>query len=129
MPPSKTHTQPGPWIPRLPQGSFGERLRLLRYSMDLSVDAIASRCGVPAPTWHTWERGSRPRKMDEQVDAIAKATGVDRNWLMWGAGSIDTDPDGPDTLGGAPSTCSIRFLGSGDPSIPPMFREAPVKAA
>jgi transcriptional regulator with XRE-family HTH domain len=129
MPPSQTQTQPGPWIPRVPQGSFGERLRLLRYFLDLPQETIAASCGVPAPTWATWERGVRPRRMDEQVDAIATATGVDRNWLMWGIGSADHEPDGPDTLGGQSSRWKIaEFRPRTGPTCPDALRPAAAAA-
>jgi transcriptional regulator with XRE-family HTH domain len=67
-----------------PEDRFGLRLRMLRYSMGLSVEEIAERCGVHTATWSSWERGTAPRGMNQVVDTIASVTGCDREWLMWG---------------------------------------------
>lgn len=72
----------GPWIP---ENSFGARLRMVRRELGLSVEDVADVCGLSASTWSYWERGGHPQKMNETVDKITQATGVDRDWLMWGS--------------------------------------------
>lgn len=70
------------WIP---QDSFGSRLLLLRREKHLTVEQIAKLCGIAQPTWTTWENGARPRDFLNAVTKIVDATGVDRDWLLWGA--------------------------------------------
>lgn len=78
------------WVPTAPTAdTFGARLRLLRLALnDATVEEMAKRCNVPAPTWRTWERGARPHGLDIVVRRIVDATGVDRDWLMWGSATI-----------------------------------------
>lgn len=70
------------WIP---QDSFGSRLLLLRREKHMTVEQIAKLCGIAQPTWTTWENGARPRDFLTAVTKIVDATGVDRDWLLWGA--------------------------------------------
>jgi transcriptional regulator with XRE-family HTH domain len=86
------------WIPSLPTGTFGERLRVMRLARDLSVEAAAERCDLPTATWRTWEKGAKPRDMAHVVEKIHGAMKVDRDWLMWGI-----TPDGGGSVVG-PST-------------------------
>lgn len=74
-------TQAPAWVPT---DTFGSRLLLVRAELHLSCEEAASKCGLKAPTWNTWERGSSPRNMAAVVDAIHQGLGVDRDWLMWG---------------------------------------------
>ena len=67
-----------------PEDEFGLRLRMMRACLGLSVEEIAARCEVKMATWSSWERGTAPRGMNRIVERIAAATGVDREWLMWG---------------------------------------------
>ena len=77
------------WVP---EESFATRLRLLRFELGrlrgltrpVSVEEIAEWCDLHPATWSTWENGSSPRQMHAVVAQIAAATGVDRDWLMWG---------------------------------------------
>lgn len=69
------------WIPA---DTFGTRLFILRKQKGMTVEAIARLCGVAHPTWTTWENGAQPRRLVEAVQKISDATGVDRDWLMWG---------------------------------------------
>lgn len=78
--------EPTSWVPTpLQPDSFGNRLRILRLALgDLSVSEIARRCGVPTPTWRTWEHGAMPQNLPAAVREIHKATKVDVGWLIWG---------------------------------------------
>jgi transcriptional regulator with XRE-family HTH domain len=70
------------WVP---EDTFGMRLRILRFDLDVSVDDICEQTGIRPPTWGKWERGeSEPRGLPRVVARIVEATGVDREWLLWG---------------------------------------------
>lgn len=106
---TQPHTQ---WVPK---DTFGGRLILLRHALGaLTIQEAAEMCGQKTATWSTWERGSRPRKMDEVVQEISDATGVDRDWLMWGKAA--GTPNGPNGGGGLPRLDSNQE--------PPGFRVA-----
>ena len=81
------------WVPG---DTFAARLILLRRELGLTTDELADLCGIKRATWSTWERGAAPRKMGAVVAQIALATGVSRDWLMWG-GPL-ADPNGPSRL-------------------------------
>ncbi len=70
-----------PWVPA---DSFATRLIHLRHHLGLTQAQAAKACGLDDGSWSNWERGSRPRAKDEVVEAIARATGCSRDWLMWG---------------------------------------------
>jgi len=78
-----------PWVP---DDTFGTRLRWLRSALGhrqglrkpMPVDQIAALCGFGPASWTNWENGTMPRGMHEIVAKIVEATGVDREWLMWG---------------------------------------------
>lgn len=74
-------TSPEAWIPT---DSFGHRLLLLRTEKKMTAEEIADLCGIPRPTWLSWEKGVRPRGFEEKVQDIADATGADRYWLAFG---------------------------------------------
>jgi transcriptional regulator with XRE-family HTH domain len=70
------------WVP---EDSFGMRLRILRYHLGLSVEELSERCAVRPATWGKWERGeSEPRSLARVIGRIVAATGVNRDWLLWG---------------------------------------------
>lgn len=71
----------GPWIPA---DTFGLRLSAVRQVMGWNITQAAQACGLSAQSWWNWERGGSCRDVLAVVTAIAKATGVDRNWLAWG---------------------------------------------
>jgi len=67
-----------------PDDTFGSRLLLVRRALQLTTEEAAAACGLVSPTWNTWENGSTPRKLNDVVEKISQALGVDRDWLMWG---------------------------------------------
>jgi len=69
------------WVPR---DTFAARLALLRRELGITAEEAAARCGLNRATWQTWEHGASPRNMSAVVAKIALATGVSRDWLMWG---------------------------------------------
>lgn len=83
------------WVPAaIPTETFGQRLRLIRFMLDESIESIAKLCDVAAPTWRTWEQGATPRKVQELVTRVVDAThdrfapgasrAAMRDWLIWG---------------------------------------------
>lgn len=95
-------------VPFIPEDTFGLRLIALRTHLKLTQAEIAARCDLDDGSWSNWERGAKPRGMDQIVRKISDALGVDRDWLMWG-GSLRTgsfsshlsalaDPTGQGTL-------------------------------
>lgn len=79
-----------------PRDTWGARLAQLRYDLQMSQGEIATLCGLPPATWSTWERGVVPRDKAEITRRIARATGYDLDWLLWG----EPDGSGPTTPGG-----------------------------
>lgn len=67
-----------------PRDSFGNRLLLLRRTLGLSQEEAAAKCGLDNGSWSNWENGKNPRQLAEVVHKIVRATGVDRDWLIWG---------------------------------------------
>lgn len=89
------------WIPHLPTNTFGERLRYVRVSLDLTVAEAARRCGYSSATWSTWENGTsqNPRGLDKIVSNVVETLSpegkrLNRNWLMWGS-TVDRYTDSP----------------------------------
>ncbi len=81
------------WSPDL--ADFGTRLWATRRRLRWNRKRLSIAVGIPAGTLGQWERGEKsPRNMPEVVQAISDATGVDRDWLMWGETSRDSGPDG-----------------------------------
>ena len=86
---------PAGWVP---EDTFGARLVLTRLGKGLTQEEAATACGLDDGSWSNWERGTKPRGMDEVVRKIAGGLGVSRDWLMWGyvcpnCGGSGTDPD------------------------------------
>jgi transcriptional regulator with XRE-family HTH domain len=77
------------WIP---SDNFGTRLRVVRHEKRLSTRDVAEICGVNHNSVAHWERGSSPKNMAEIVLKICEATGVDRDWLMFGTEAFENDP-------------------------------------
>lgn len=60
--------------------SLGERIHRLRKLRGLTQGELASRLGVSKPTVWAWEQG-RARPIEERIEAIAAALGVDSDEL------------------------------------------------
>ncbi|MFC9766817.1 helix-turn-helix domain-containing protein [Rhodococcus jostii] len=69
------------WVPT---DSLANRLVLVRNERKLSQRAAADLCGLTFGEWQGMEVGRGVRRVDQKVVKIAKALGVDRDWLMWG---------------------------------------------
>ena len=67
-----------------PEGTFAERLALIRIHHGWNVKEAALACGISPATWRTWEGGASPHKYPEQCQQIAERAGIDYLWLMTG---------------------------------------------
>lgn len=83
------------WVPDT--STFGARLALLRWKMGWNIREAERKCGISQNNWSGWEQGKAPRKIVEVVSRIHWATGVNRDWLLFGVGN----PNGP--VDGGPS--------------------------
>ena len=72
------------WIPA---NTFGNRLRLLRHDLGMSVYELAELTNgeVSHASLSNWERGGRPQKAERAIKTIADATGVSETWLLTGS--------------------------------------------
>lgn len=75
------------WTPAQPEDTFGYRLYLLRSELGLTLKEVAALCDLNDKSWSNWEQGHSPRNQLDVVKKIADATGVNRDWLMWGSTS------------------------------------------
>lgn len=78
------------WIPQLPDDSFGDRLKALRKSCDLTAVEMAKKLGVARPTYQTWEGDTLPRDVVNVTTRVVDTFGVCRDWLLWGSCTHDT---------------------------------------
>lgn len=70
--------------PRVPYDDFGNRLAVIRAELGLNVLQAAKLCELNDESWRKWERGTKPRGMDDVARKIARATGYSEQWLMMG---------------------------------------------
>lgn len=89
---AQTEATSTPWVrPEeswRPPDAFGLRLVHLRKHLKLSSVAIAALCDLKPSTWASWETGARPQDLIGVVNKIVAATGVDRDWLLFGDTSV-----------------------------------------
>ena len=71
------------WIPTT--DTFGARLALVRNAMGWNMKEAADECGINQTSWGNWEQGVEPRGLAKAITKIVMRTGVDRDWLLWGA--------------------------------------------
>jgi transcriptional regulator with XRE-family HTH domain len=84
-----------PWVPALPDVTkFGTRLVLTRMALGWSQTQMANVLGVDNTRLSRWEAGAnRPRDVLNLVSRVCTATGVHREWLLWGEPVPDGDGD------------------------------------
>lgn len=95
------------WIPR---DDLATRVVVLRTQMGLSRRQFAQLTGLTENQLQGIEDGRSPHKLPEKIQAIHNATGVSREWLMWG-GPLNGDgphQGGPGGGGECPQSVSIR---------------------
>ena len=90
------------WIPR---DDLATRVVVLRTQMGMSRRQFAQLTGLSENQLQGIEDGRSPHRLPEKVQAIHKATGVSREWLMWGGPLSGEGPrqDGPGGGESAPS--------------------------
>lgn len=95
------------WTPR---DDLATRVVILRTQMGLNRRQFAHLTGLSENQLQGMEDGRSPHKLPEKIQAIHKATGVSREWLMWG-GPLNGEgprPDGPGEGGECPQSGSNR---------------------
>jgi len=76
-------TQPA-WTP---EGTFPERLALIRNRHRWNMKEAALACGVSPATWRTWEFGASPHNYVDVCHQIAERSDTDFMWLLSGSDS------------------------------------------
>lgn len=72
-------------VTAIPQDTYAHRLMLARaHAGHLSIREAAARCGLNHASWANWEKGTASRTQVDDVDAIAEALEIDREWLLRG---------------------------------------------
>ena len=83
------------WVP---QDTLGARVVVIRHSLGLSRRQLSQMTGITENALQGIEEGRSPHRLPEKIQAIHDATGVSREWLMWG-GPLNGEgprPGGPD---------------------------------
>ena len=68
---------------------------MVRRRMGWNIKEASAKAGLDDGSWSNWERGALPRNLAEVVGRIQAATGVDRDWLVWGTIPADATLSGP----------------------------------
>ena len=76
-----------------PLDTLANRFRLVRADMGLSQKEFGELVGIRPSQVQSIEDGRTARALDVKIRQIAMATGVDKDWLMWG-GTL-ADPNQP----------------------------------
>jgi phage repressor protein C with HTH and peptisase S24 domain len=75
--------------------TYGQRVKMAREHADLSQGKLAKILGIKQPTLHAIETKSKA-KGSKHTLAIARATGVNLEWLETGDGQLSASPQSPD---------------------------------
>ncbi|HTY01391.1 MAG TPA: S24 family peptidase [Bacteroidota bacterium] len=87
--------------------SIGDRLREARENKGTDQIALAGKVGVATRTLQRWEKGEQtPDGL--AITALAKATGVQPNWLLTGEGEMYPVPSRPDNVYPLPGSARRR---------------------
>ncbi len=77
--------------------TIGDRIREARENKGADQISLAAKIGVAARTLQRWEKGEQtPDGL--AITALAKATGVQPNWLLTGDGEMYPVPSRPDNV-------------------------------
>lgn len=69
------------WVPK---DTLAARIVVLRNALGLSRREFSQLTGLTENALQGIEGGRSPHKLQQKIQAIQAATGVDRDWLMWG---------------------------------------------
>jgi len=85
------------------KSTIGDRIREARENKGAEQATLASKIGVATRTLQRWEKGDQtPDGL--AITALAKATGVQPNWLLTGEGEMYPVPSRPDNVIPLPGT-------------------------
>lgn len=79
---------------RIPEWTFGERLRKVRREMRLNQEDMSARLDVKRSTYEAWETGRNKPDVIELAPRLEEITGISRLWFLGWEGSA-TGPNGP----------------------------------
>ncbi|WP_413816755.1 helix-turn-helix domain-containing protein [Microbacterium sp. BG28] len=80
---------------RIPQWTFGERLRKVRRELGLTQGDMAAQLGVGSPAYAAWESGrNQPADLPAVAVKLEHMSGVPRTWFL-GWADESPRPDGP----------------------------------
>ena len=79
------------WVPG---DSLAVRVAVVRTTLGMNRVDFAKHCGLIRDSIQSMELGKQVRNLEEKVQAISDATGVDRDWLMFG-GPLDSNGPKP----------------------------------
>ena len=78
-----------------PADNLANRFVLVRTQLGMDRKKFAALTGLTENQLQSIESGRSPRDLPAKVNRVHLATGVDREWLMWGGGELSpNDPDG-----------------------------------
>ena len=77
------------WVP---SDTLAARVTVLRSQLGMSRRQFAAHTGLTENQLQGIEEGRSPQKLPQKIQMICKATGVDRDWLMWGGPLKTNDP-------------------------------------
>jgi repressor LexA len=79
------------------KNSIGDRLREARENKEMDQAALADKAGVVTRTLQRWEKGEQVPD-GVAITRLAKATGVQPNWLLTGEGDVYPALPRPDNM-------------------------------
>jgi len=83
--------------------SIGERIRKARDQKGLDQATLAAKADIVTRTLQRWEKGEQTPD-GVSITRLAKATGVEANWLLTGKGEMYDAPARPSNVYNLPST-------------------------
>lgn len=112
------------WVPR---DTLGARVVVIRHSLGLSRRQLSQLTGITENALQGLEEGRSPHRLPDKIQAIHEATGVSREWLMWGGPLSGEGPrqDGPGGGESAPSRARTDDLRIKSPTIVALARWRP----
>lgn len=99
-----------PWKPA---DTLAARVLLVRTSLEMNRKQFADLTGLTENQLQSIESGRSPHQLAAKITRMVLATGVDRDWLMWGGPLEQENPRHPEGDGGekAPSDGNNGDLG------------------
>lgn len=86
------------WVP---SDTLAARVIVLRSQLGMSRRQFATHTGLTENQLQGIEEGRSPQKLPQKIQMICDATGVSRDWLMWGGPLKASDPRQESPVGGS----------------------------